>query len=1013
MKKIVLLLVVLFATVCLRAQSPVIVTKNTKTINGKKYYAHVVEKGQTVFSISRAYGVNYHDAVYKSDIDKIAIGDTVFLPTNEKPEPVRFRYYVVKQGNTLYSLSKDFQVEIDDILKLNPKIENNNIKVGEVLKIPTERTLKEKSAPQPSNTAEKPTTAPTYPAENTSTSAKSNDFSAGQKNDDTQEREAFQRQQKIFQAMAKKEQERQQKELEEQQAKEKKELEKQQKEIRQKAEKEAKAKAEQQEKELKAKEKAEKEARQKAEKEAKAKAEQQEKELKAKEKAEKEARQKAEKEAKAKAEQQEKELKAKEKAEKEAREKAEKEALDKQSKERKELDNQKKELERERKEVEKQQKELEKQRKELEKQQKETASQQTNPKAEQQEKELKAKEKAEKEARQKAEKEAKAKAEQQEKELKAKEKAEKEARQKAEKEAKAKAEQQEKELKAKEKAEKEAREKAEKEALDKQSKERKELDNQKKELERERKEVEKQQKELEKQRKELEKQQKELEKQQKETASQQTNPKAEYHPINRSNPSPDVASTGRGNTAQQSDYTYTPPQPEKQEEQPDAKPQPQPAAQQAATTQPEPAAQPVPAKLQPAPSSAPKTTAPGTSAYPELPLQTAPNIGSSVPAPNVVIRDRVSNTSINITLMMPLSLANIDEISTSKFDIEQRKRRKYKSFEFIQFYEGIMLGLESLKNEGVNVVLNVVDIPGDLPDRVAQAFATQNVAQSDFIIALVEKNAFEKAAQLAMENNVFILNPLSTRPEILDNNPYVVKLYPSYQGIVSSILSMLAKNYASPNLFLVHSNAKLEKRLFDEFQQQLSAQNKIKYTIFDWSANAKLVNMLKNTAGDNIVVDIYDQTKDKNKTQSNLVLNRLFSIKKNTPTLITLPNWASRYEDDIDFAQLQRLNYHFCSNFFLDKNNTKHKDFVTRFKEKYKTEPQGNLAALGNDIIIHFVSGIKAKGTAKFWQDPNTDRRQNMIYHFYFKRSAPEKGYENQNAYFYKLNAKYQFQPAN
>ena len=955
MKKIVLLLVVLFATVCLRAQSPVIVTKNTKTINGKKYYAHVVEKGQTVFSISRAYGVNYHDAVYKSDIDKIAIGDTVFLPTNEKPEPVRFRYYVVKQGNTLYSLSKDFQVEIDDILKLNPKIENNNIKVGEVLKIPTERTLKEKSAPQPSNTAEKPTTAPTYPAENTSTSAKSNDFSAGQKNDDTQEREAFQRQQKIFQAMAKKEQERQQKELEEQQAKEKKELEKQQKEIRQKAEKEAKAKAEQQEKELKAKEKAEKEARQKAEKEAKAKAEQQEKELKAKEKAEKEARQKAEKEAKAKAEQQEKELKAKEKAEKEAREKAEKEALDKQSKERKELDNQKKELERERKEVEKQQKELEKQRKELEKQQKETASQQTNPKAEQQEKELKAKEKAEKEARQKAEKE----------------------------------------------------------ALDKQFKERKELDNQKKELERERKEVEKQQKELEKQRKELEKQQKELEKQQKETASQQTNPKAEYHPINRSNPSPDVASTGRGNTAQQSDYTYTPPQPEKQEEQPDAKPQPQPAAQQAATTQPEPAAQPVPAKLQPAPSSAPKTTAPGTSAYPELPLQTAPNIGSSVPAPNVVIRDRVSNTSINITLMMPLSLANIDEISTSKFDIEQRKRRKYKSFEFIQFYEGIMLGLESLKNEGVNVVLNVVDIPGDLPDRVAQAFATQNVAQSDFIIALVEKNAFEKAAQLAMENNVFILNPLSTRPEILDNNPYVVKLYPSYQGIVSSILSMLAKNYASPNLFLVHSNAKLEKRLFDEFQQQLSAQNKIKYTIFDWSANAKLVNMLKNTAGDNIVVDIYDQTKDKNKTQSNLVLNRLFSIKKNTPTLITLPNWASRYEDDIDFAQLQRLNYHFCSNFFLDKNNTKHKDFVTRFKEKYKTEPQGNLAALGNDIIIHFVSGIKAKGTAKFWQDPNTDRRQNMIYHFYFKRSAPEKGYENQNAYFYKLNAKYQFQPAN
>ncbi|MBR5028303.1 MAG: LysM peptidoglycan-binding domain-containing protein, partial [Bacteroidales bacterium] len=101
MKKVIVLLAVFFLGLQLWAQAPVIVTKNTKTINGKKYYAHVVEKGQTVFSIARAYGVNYREAVLKSDIDKIAIGDTVFLPTNEKPEPTKFHYYVVKQGNTL------------------------------------------------------------------------------------------------------------------------------------------------------------------------------------------------------------------------------------------------------------------------------------------------------------------------------------------------------------------------------------------------------------------------------------------------------------------------------------------------------------------------------------------------------------------------------------------------------------------------------------------------------------------------------------------------------------------------------------------------------------------------------------------------------------------------------------------------------------------------------------------------------------------------------------------------
>ncbi|MBR4804709.1 MAG: hypothetical protein IK032_08745, partial [Bacteroidales bacterium] len=61
----------------------------------------------------------------------------------------------------------------------------------------------------------------------------------------------------------------------------------------------------------------------------------------------------------------------------------------------------------------------------------------------------------------------------------------------------------------------------------------------------------------------------------------------------------------------------------------------------------------------------------------------------------------------------------------------------------------------------------------------------------------------------------------------------------------------------------------------------------------------------------------------------------------------------------------------------------------------------------------HFVSGINKKGPAKFWEDPNIERRHSMMYYFYFKRSDPNKGFENQNAYFYRLSTKYQFVPAN
>lgn len=826
MKKVIALLAVLFLGLQLWAQAPVIVTKNTKTINGKKYYAHVVEKGQTVFSIARAYGVNYREAVLKSDIDKIAIGDTVFLPTNEKPEPAKFHYYVVKQGNTLYSIAKTYQVEVDDILKLNPNIENNNIKVGEVIKIPMEKTKKEESQkPQPTTPRPQNILDNSQPQQQNQTTKQTNN---NENQLSAKEKKELEKKQKEAEAKAKKEQERLDKEARQKEAKEKKELEKKLKEAQ---EAEAKAKKE--------------------------------------------------------------------------REKLQKELEEKDAKEKKDLEKQQKEAEAKAK----------KEQEQLEKQQKEAA---------------------------------------------------------------------EKEAKAKKELEKQQKEAAEKEAKEKRA---------------------------------LEKQQKEAEKKSK------INPKAEYRKIDNSGSGPknyDEANYTGGNTMQQPEQKPEPVQIAKNTPKPTQTEQPK-AEQKTTATKVEIKPQPVktteakPKQEQPRQQTTyqPKPTTENSSeAFPELPLQTAPNIGNSVASPNLVIRNRVSNTEIHITLMIPLYLSSIDEISTSKFDIEQRKKRKYKSFEFIQFYEGLLLGLESLKNEGCNVILNVVDIPGDLPDKVEQSFSTYNIAQSDLIIALLEKNAFEKAAQLAQKNNVFILNPFSLRPEILDQNPYVVKLAPSYQGIISSVLSMVTKSYSSPNLFIVHSNGKLEKRFLDEFQQQLKNQNKIKYTIFDWSANAKLVGMLKTSPDDNIVINLYDQNKDKNKTQSSLILNRLFSIKKNTPTLITMPNWASKYED-IDYNQLQRLNYHFLSNSYLDYNNPKHKAFIERFKEKYKTEPMGNYAALGNDIIIHFVSGINSKGTEKFWQDPNTDRRHSMLYYFHFKRSAPDKGFENQNAYFYRLNTKYQFVPAN
>lgn len=376
---------------------------------------------------------------------------------------------------------------------------------------------------------------------------------------------------------------------------------------------------------------------------------------------------------------------------------------------------------------------------------------------------------------------------------------------------------------------------------------------------------------------------------------------------------------------------------------------------------------------------------------------------------NFSVRDRVDKNKIHVTLMMPLFLDNIGEISTSKFDIEQRRRRTYKSFTFIQFYEGILMGLDYLEAEGYNVVLNVVDIPDDDPKKVEQAFNEYDIAKSDFIIAALFQHSFEKLAELAKENRIFVINSLSDRDAILKDNPYVIKYMPSIEGSVKAILGVVKNNFNNPHLYLIHSNSNLEKQWFEEFKKQLSEQKDIEYTLFSWAASNRLLQMLKNDNG-NVVVSIYDEAPGKNKAYTINLLNKLFSLKKTTPTLITTQNYIKMYSD-IDYNQLQRLEYHTINNTFLDYSNPNHKEFIDKFKERFKTEPVGDYALIGNDLIIQFVLGLHKRGS-EFWKNPNLPKNSAIMYPMLFKRPTETDGFENQATYIYKMDD-YKLKPVN
>lgn len=364
------------------------------------------------------------------------------------------------------------------------------------------------------------------------------------------------------------------------------------------------------------------------------------------------------------------------------------------------------------------------------------------------------------------------------------------------------------------------------------------------------------------------------------------------------------------------------------------------------------------------------------------------------------IRPRVNSQSIVVSLMMPLNLSQMDKISTSKFDVEQRGKITYKSLEFIQFYEGLLLGLEKLEKRGYNVTLNVVDVEGTSDEDVERAFRSHDVAQSDLLIAMLTRQPFQKAAQLARDAQLFIVNPISDRPEIVKNNPYVFKCMPSYEAYARRTVQAIEVLHPDLPVYIVHSKSKSEADAIGALVAEIEARPAMSYTLFDWSQPTKLVNAIK-ASGRAVVVSMYDQDKSKNRIYVSQLLNKLSAFKSQAPYLYSYDDWSTLY-GDVDFAQLQSLNYSTFYRNWLSSDET-HKEFIKLFNDRYSTEPTDVYAGMAHDIILYFVTGIQQKGT-EFFRSPIIATPQGMIYSLSFSHTRADYGYENQYAILYSMN---------
>jgi len=121
-------------------------SQTIKWENGKKYYIHTVIKGQGLFAIRKIYGVQEKDILENNPnvFDGLKVGQQLKIPFIKPLQSnSKYKIHVLEKGQTIYSISKTYKVSVDEIFALNPEL-RNGYKIDQKIKIPIKKAPVEK-----------------------------------------------------------------------------------------------------------------------------------------------------------------------------------------------------------------------------------------------------------------------------------------------------------------------------------------------------------------------------------------------------------------------------------------------------------------------------------------------------------------------------------------------------------------------------------------------------------------------------------------------------------------------------------------------------------------------------------------------------------------------------------------------------------------------------------------------------------------------------------------------------
>lgn len=348
--------------------------------------------------------------------------------------------------------------------------------------------------------------------------------------------------------------------------------------------------------------------------------------------------------------------------------------------------------------------------------------------------------------------------------------------------------------------------------------------------------------------------------------------------------------------------------------------------------------------------------------------------------------DSPPRSVLNVALMLPLFLGEVEQIRITP----RTNRAAIRPFSFVSFYQGAMLAAQKFYQEGLEINIHVFDVTEDTNTAV-RLINGRRLHNMDILVGPFFARSFNVVSDFARQQEIFVVNPLSTRTEILENNPFVIKIRPSEKSQLQALLNYATQNSIGERIFVLSNDSlpndrelgKQTRQFFEGIEYRF---NSIFFLDISQEGFARIQREMATQTGNSFILLSNDDalvTAILTRTpRRDHIRNTLYSLRQSPRFEVTDPFY------------LNNLQVHYTEPFFINHDDERVMAFDRLFFETFQGLPDEG-AYRGFDVMS-FVLELLRIGNTNYGNYLESILHKGFHNYIQLKRTSPQRGLENQ-----------------